>query len=90
MKMYGCSAGREKVAVITTINNEVAVRRVSSVLNRPVRLTQGFRLNSNPLGRKRFVSGISISFNCECHIIMRIQFTKNVNPGRFELCTIQH
>ena len=86
MKMYGCSAGREKVAVITTINNEVAVRRVSSVLNRPVRLTQGFRLNSNPLGRKRFVSGISISFN----IIMRIQFTKNVNPGRFELCTIQH
>ena len=43
--------------------------------------------NSNPLGIKRFVSGISISFKCECHIIMQIQYTKNLIPGRFELGT---
>ena len=43
--------------------------------------------NSNPSGIKRFVSGISISFKCECHIIMQIQYTKNLNPGRFELGT---
>ena len=30
---------------------------------------------------------ISISFKCECHIIMQIQYTKNFNPGRFELGT---
>ena len=42
-------------------------------------------LNSKSLGIKRFVSGISISFKCECHIIMQIQYTKNLNPGRFEL-----
>ena len=30
---------------------------------------------------------ISVSFKCECHIIMQIQHTKNFNPGRFELCT---
>ena len=41
--------------------------------------------NSNPLGIKRFVSGISISFKCECNIIMQIQCTKNLNPGRSEL-----
>ena len=29
--------------------------------------------NSNPLGIKRFASGISISFKCECHITMQIQ-----------------
>ena len=28
--------------------------------------------NSNPLGIKRYVSGISISFKCECHIMMKI------------------
>ena len=43
--------------------------------------------NSNPLGIKRFVSGIPISFKCECHIIVQIQYTKNVNLGRFELGT---
>ena len=43
--------------------------------------------NSNPLGIKHFVSGISISFKCECHIIMQIQNTENLNPGRFELGT---
>ena len=43
--------------------------------------------NSNPLGIKHFVSGISISFKCECHILMQLQHTKNLNPGRFELGT---
>ena len=43
--------------------------------------------NSNPSEIKRFVSGISISFKCECHIIMQIQYTKNLNPGRSELST---
>ena len=40
-------------------------------------------VNSNPLGTSCFVSGISISFKCECRI-MQIQYTKNLNPGRFE------
>ena len=43
--------------------------------------------NSNPLGIKRFVSGISTSVKCECHKIMQIQYTKNLNPRRFELGT---
>ena len=41
--------------------------------------------NSKSLGIKRFVSGISISFKCECLIVMQIWDTKNLNPGRFEL-----
>ena len=28
-----------------------------------------------------------MSFKCECDIIMQIQYTKNLNPGRFELGT---
>ena len=43
--------------------------------------------NSNPLGIKRFVRGISIPFEYECYIIMQIQYTKNLSPGRFELGT---
>ena len=43
--------------------------------------------NSNPLGIKRFDSGISISFKSKCHIIMQIQYNKNLNPWRFELDT---
>ena len=39
--------------------------------------------NSNCLGIKGFFSGISISFQCECHIIMQIQNTKNLIPRRF-------
>ena len=39
------------------------------------------------LGNKCFVSGISVSFKCECHIMMQIQYTKNLNPRRFELDT---
>ena len=38
-------------------------------------------------GIKRFVSVISISFKRECCIIMQIQDTKNLIPGRFELGT---
>ena len=42
--------------------------------------------------RKIFACGIwntaqGISFKYECHIIMQIQYTKNLNPGRFELGT---
>ena len=44
--------------------------------------------NSNPLGIKRFVSGISISFKFECHIIMQIQYTKNLTTG--DLNWVQH
>ena len=40
-------------------------------------------VNSNPLGTSCFVSGISITFKCECRI-MQIQYTKNLNLGRFE------
>jgi len=47
--------------------------------------------NSNPLRIKRFVSGICISFECECHILMQMQHTKNFNLGRSELgTTVQH
>ena len=56
-------------------------------VDRPIRLTNIVVPNSNPLGIKRFVSGISISFKCECNIIMQIQYTKNLKPKRFELGT---
>ena len=52
--------------------------------NRPIRPTQCCT-QFKPLGIKRFVSGISTSLKCECHIIMQIQYTKNLNPRRFEL-----
>ena len=29
--------------------------------------------------------GISISFKCDSNVIIQIQYTKNLNPGRFEL-----
>ena len=43
--------------------------------------------NSNPLGIKRFVPSISISFQCEWCIIMQMKHTKNLNPERSELGT---
>ena len=43
--------------------------------------------NLNLLGIKRFVPIISISFKCECFIVMQIQHTKNLNPERSELGT---
>ena len=54
----------------------------------PIRLTQCFT-QFKPFGNKTFsiVSGISISFKCECHIIMQMQYTKNLIPGRLELGT---
>ena len=54
--------------------------------NRPIRLTHCCT-QFKPFGNKTFVSGISISFKCECHIIMQMQYTKNLIPGRFELGT---
>ena len=44
-------------------------------------------LSAIPMGIKRFVPGISISFKHECYIIKQIQYIKNRNPGRFELGT---
>ena len=43
--------------------------------------------NSNTLGITRFDSGISISFKYKCHIIMLIQYKKNLNTVRLELDT---
>ena len=43
--------------------------------------------NLNPLGMKRFVPDIFISFKCESYIVMQIQNTKKLNPGSFELGT---
>ena len=54
--------------------------------NRPNRLTHVVP-NLNPLGIKRCVSGISMSFKSECHIMMQIKYTKNLNPWRFEFGT---
>ena len=34
---------------------------------------------------KRFVPSFSISFKCECYIIMQMKHTKNLNPERSEL-----
>ena len=31
--------------------------------------------------------GISVSFKCDGNVIIQIQYTKNLNPGRFELGT---
>ena len=31
--------------------------------------------------------GTSVASKCECHVIIQIQYTKNLNPGRFELGT---
>ena len=53
---------------------------------RYIRLTQCLT-QFKPFGIKRFVLGISISFKCECHIITQIQYTKNLNPGSFQLGT---
>ena len=36
---------------------------------------------------KTFFPGISISFKCECHNVMQIQYTKDLSPGKFELGT---
>ena len=55
-------------------------------VNRPIRLTQSstqFKL----FGNKTFCFRNFHTFKCECHIIMQIQYTKNLDPGRFELGT---
>ena len=40
-----------------------------------------------PFGNKTFRSSISTPFKHEGNIIIQIQYTNNVNPGRFELGT---
>ena len=57
-----------------------------SSLNRPNRLTQCCT-QFKPFGNKTFCFNISISFKCECHLLMQMQHTKNFNPTRFELGT---
>ena len=51
---------------------------------RPICLTQcctQFKL----FGNKTFCFRTFISFQCECLIIMQIQYTKTLDPGKFEL-----
>ena len=43
--------------------------------------------NSNPLRLKRFAPSISLSFKCQCRIIVQMKRTKNLNPQRLELGT---
>ena len=54
--------------------------------NRPIRLTQCCT-QFKPSGNKSFCFRNFHTFKCECHIIMQIQNTKNLNPWRFELGT---
>ena len=54
--------------------------------NRPIRLTQCCT-QFKPFGNKTFCFRNFHTFKCECHIMMQIQYTKNLNPGRFELGT---
>ena len=52
--------------------------------NKPIRLTQCCT-QFKPFGNKTFCFRNFHTFKWECHIIMQIQYTKNLNPGRFEL-----
>ena len=54
--------------------------------NRRIRLTQCCT-QFKPFGNKTFCFRNFHTFKWECHIIMQIQYTKNLNPGRFELGT---
>ena len=65
--------------------NKSTRERVDSQTNSAIKLN--VVPNSNLLGIKRFVLNISMSFKCECFIVMQIQHTKNLNPERFELGT---
>ena len=54
--------------------------------NRPIRLTQCCT-QFKPFGNKTFCFRNFHTFKWECHIIMQIQYKKNLHPGRFELGT---
>ena len=54
--------------------------------SRPIRITQCCT-EFKSFGNKRFDRSLSISFKCECYIIMQLQHTKNLNPERFKLDT---
>ena len=56
-------------------------------LDRPIRPTQCCTQFKSFVGIKCFVPSISISFQCECYIIMQMKHTKNLNPERSELGT---
>ena len=53
--------------------------------NRPNRLTHILYPIKSLWESKRFDLGISISFKRKRNITMYIQYTKNINPWRFEL-----
>ena len=61
------------------------IKVCGKICNRPNRLTQCCT-QFKPL----FCYGISISFKFKCYIVMQVQHTKNLNPGRFQsaLCMI--
>ena len=61
-KIYGKGPHSEQILLISRFQAENRLK------NRPIRLTQSVVPNSNPLGIPRFVSGISIPFERECHI----------------------
>ena len=58
----------------------------TSNLDRPIRLTQCCT-QFKPFGNKTFCFRNFHTFKWECKIIMEIQYTKNLNPGRFGLGT---
>ena len=58
----------------------------TSNLDRPIRLTQCCT-QFKPFGNKTFCFRNFHTFKWECNIIMQIQYTKNLNPGRSGLST---
>ena len=82
------ATGREVRKALSRQNikgtRETIARYGADAYNELNRLTQCCT-QFKPLGIKCFVSGISISFKCECLIIM--QCTNDLDPGRFELGT---
>ena len=63
-------------------------RKMLLAVNWPIQQTQCCtQIYSNPLGIKRLVPSISISFKCELYIIMQMKHRKNPYIERFELGT---
>ena len=73
----------------TTWNNSVGnafYTLCRSLLFWPMRLTQCCT-QFKPFGNKTLCFRIFHIIKCEYHIVMQIQYTNNLNPGRFELGT---
>ena len=80
------------VMIITSFHAQVHAKSLQNraIISLVSQLIDRFRLldvapNSNPLRLKRFAPSISISFKCQCRIIMQMKRTKNLNPQRLEL-----